>query len=244
MANRAKKKSRAKKRSARSSRPGASSRLPVILLLLGALGVGGLLVVSERSDRTPASTAAPASEPVGATNPLTVDTAAPSVTIGSVAPPVTISDEQIGDLTDESELPDFTPVAPPEVPAALAPLPATAASTGRIDGDLPDGFYLGFVQGAFDDDGEYIAWRIGSTDGPTYPAFVSDMIFTSVRVDARGADHPGSASLQPPRLWQLLADGGATVAIPESDDLVILDGPYLLTVVSGSVIAAEEIRPS
>jgi hypothetical protein len=215
-----------------------------MLLLLGALGVGGLLVMSERSDRDPTSTVATTPEPTAAPTANPTDTSAPAVTIGSVAPPVTVSDEQISDLTDESQLPDFTPVAPPEVPTALAPLPASAAASGRIDGDLPDGFYVGFVQGAFDDDGEYIAWRIETADGPTYPAFVSDMIFTSVRVDARSADHPGSASLQPERLWQLLADGASTVAVPESDDIVVLDGPYLLTVVDGSVIAAEGIRPS
>lgn len=243
MATRAKKKSRAKKRSA-SSRRGASSQLPVILLLLGALGVGGLLVVSERSDRAPATTVATTLPSAVTPAPGTTDAAAAPVTIGSVAPPITISDEQIGDLTDESQLPDFTPVDPPAAPASFAPLPASAASTGRIDGDLPDGFYLGFVHGAFDDDGEYIAWRIGSPDGPTYPAYVSTMIFTSVRADARRADHPGSASLQPERFWQLLADGASTQAVPESDDVVILDGPYLLTVVDGSVIAAEGIRPS
>jgi len=243
VATRAKKKSRAKRRSA-SSRRGASSQLPVILLLLGALGVGGLLVVSERSDRAPAATVVPPLTPTDAPVTDTSDTAAPSATIGSVAPPITVSDEQIGDFADESQLPDFTPVAPPDVPSAYAPVPASAVSAGRIDGDLPDGFYLGFVEGAFDDDGEYIAWRIGSPDGPTYPAYVSIMIFTSVRVDARRTDHPGSASLQPERLWQLLADGGSAQAIPESDDVVILDGPYLLTVVEGSVIAAEGIRPS
>lgn len=201
-------------------------------------------MVSERSDRTPSTTVA--STPPSTSSPVagTTDVVTAPVTIGSVAPPVTISDEQIGDLNDESQLPDFTPVDPPDVPASFGPLPAAAASTGRIDGDLRDGFYLGFVQGAFDDDGEYIAWRIGSPDGPTYPAFVSTMIFTSVRVDARRADHPGSASLQPERFWQLLADGGSTQAVPESDDVVILDGPYLLTVVDGSVIAAEGIRPS
>jgi len=243
VATRAKKKSRAKKRSA-SSRRGASSQLPVILLLLGALGVGGLLVVSERSDR--ASTTSVVTTLPSSTAPATgtTDTAATPVSIGSVAPPVTISDEQIGDFADESQLPDFTPVDPPEVPASFGSLPAAAASSGRIEGDLSDGYYLGFVQGAFDDDGDYIAWRIGSPDGPTYPAYVSTMIFTSVRVDARRTDHPGSASLQPERFWQLLADGGSAQAIPESDDVVILDGPYLLTVVEGSVIAAEGIRPS
>ena len=201
-------------------------------------------MVSERSDR--ASTTSVVTTLPSSTAPAagTTDTAAAPVSIGSDAPPVTISDEQIGDFADESQLPDFTPVDPPDVPASFGPLPATAVSAGRIDGDLSDGFYVGFVQGAFDDDGEYIAWRIGSPDGPTYPAFVSTMIFTSVRVDARRTDHPGSASLQPERFWQLLADGGSTQAIPESDDVVILDGPYLLTVVEGSVIAAEGIRPS
>ena len=201
-------------------------------------------MVSERSDRASTSTDVTTLPSNNAPVTETTDATATAVSIGSVAPPITISDEQIGDFADESQLPDFTPVDPPDVPASFGPLPATAVSTGRIDGDLSDGYYVGFVQGAFDDDGEYIAWRIGSPDGPTYPAFVSTMIFASVRVDARRTDHPGSASLQPERFWQLLADGGSTQAIPESDDVVILDGPYLLTVVEGSVIAAEGIRPS
>ena len=216
-----------------------------MLLVFGALGVGGLLVASERRDRSETdeggsvpSVDIPTSPPSGS------GTEAPTATLGSVAPPVSVADDLIGDLADEADLPEFTPVDPPTRPDQFSPVPTKALATGRIDGDLPDGSYIAYVAAALDDDGEYISWHVGSPAGPTYPSFVTDMIFASVVIDARSSDHPGSAVITPSTLWQFVADGAPTVPVPESDDVAVVSGAFILTAVGGSVVAAEGIRES
>lgn len=203
--------------------------------------MGGVLLVAERRDTESESvttTAVPATETSVESAPSVTTT--PGVTIGSVAPPISVTTDDTGEF--EADVPDFTPIDPPRVPPTLTPVPPGAVANDRISDPLPDGLYLGFPESALDEDGKFISWHIGRTDGPTYPAFLDHVLFSSVVIDARSPDHSGYAVLGTSLLWQYIADGATTASVPESDDLVVVTGPYLLTVVDGAVVAIEGIR--
>lgn len=164
-------------------------------------------------------------------------------TIGTVAPPVTV---QV--TTEDSNhdggavLEDYQPVDAPVQPSTFASIPPNSASNDRIKSDLPDGSYLGYPDIALQEDSRFISWRIGSQRGPAYPALIEYLVYASLAVDARRADHPGSVAVLPETLWQLIASGQDTQLVPDSDDVMIIQGPYILTVNDGRVVAAEGIR--
>ena len=203
--------------------------------------VGGLVAISARSDTAPDRTTNRTTEPPS-TSSAPAATDPPSVTIGSVAPPVTVASDVLGDVEFETVLDDFQPVEPPTPPAQYSVIPPGTASNDRVKSDLPDGYYLGYPDFALEEDSRFISWHIGSPDGPAYPAMLDSILFASLTVDARRPDHPGNAAVKPDTLWQLIAGGQDTQVVPDTDDVVIIRGPYLLTVVAGAVVGIEGIK--
>lgn len=221
-----------------------SSRLPALLLIVAMAGVGGLLVVSAQNspaddadtDPPPADTA-PAE--VAADTTVVAEATAPNVTIGSVAPPVSIDNGSDDDGDEGLVLDDFTPADTPAAPATPDTVPAGSVTNGRIRGSLADGYYLGYLDGIGSETS--IVVRLDSSTGPEYDAPLDELLFVSLRVDARDPSHPGSAVVAARTLHQLLAQGDATYTIPDTDDLVIVEGTYLLTVSDGRLVGIEAI---
>jgi hypothetical protein len=78
-----------------------------------------------------------------------------------------------------------------------------------------------------------------------YPSFLGDLLFVSLAVYGDVYSESNSA-VAPSTFWSLLAAGRpVTVTIPTGEpdppNVAIADSPYLLTVVGGTVIAAEGI---
>lgn len=205
-------------------------------------GVGGLLVVSAQNspdadtDPPPADTA-PAE--VAADTTVVAGANAPNVTIGSVAPPVSIDNGSDDDGDEGLVLDDFTPADTPAAPTTADTVPAGSVTNGRIRGSLADGYYLGYLDGIGSETS--IVVRLDSPTGPEYDAPLDELLFVSLRVDARDPSHPGSAVVAARTLHQLLAQGEATYTIPDTDDLVIVEGTYLLTVSDGRLVGIEAL---
>ena len=212
------------------------------------VGVGGLLVVSAQDspadDSSTLSPSGPDPTGTGSTDgesdgdPLAPTTDAPVITISSVAPPVSVNtDDDNGD--EGLVLDDFTPTDTPQPPPSLRPLPNGSVDSGQVTGALPDGYDLGYLDGIATETS--IVVRFDATNGPTADAPLDDLLFVSLRVDARDPAHPGSAVVSPRTVHQLLARGDATYTIPDSDDLVIIGGTYLLTVADGRLVGIEAV---
>lgn len=221
-----------------------ASRLPTVLMIAAMAGVGGWLVVlaQETPDDSPTSStvavdpSASTPTPEDATSP---DAGSPS-TIGSVAPPVTVESADNDDDGDDGLiLDDFTPTDTPQRPATPGSVPTEAASNGRVTGRLPDGYYLGYLDGV--GDSKSILVRLDAASGPVVDAQIEDLLFVSVRVDARDPSHPGSAVVWARTLNQLLAQGDSTYTIPDTDDVIVLDSTFLVTVADGRVVGLEAL---
>lgn len=209
-------------------------------------GVGALLVVSAQnsiSGDSPSSTSpgTPSTDPGMPSDPSVVvtDSSDPAVTIGSVAPPVSIdTDDEDDDHNDTGfVLDDYTPADTPEPPSSPRTVPDESIVDGRITGTLRDGFYLGYLDGVASSTALLV--RFDSADGPLYTAPIDDLLFVSLRVDARDPNHPGSAVVGSDTLLRLVEQGRAAYSIPESDDFVIVDGTYLVTISDGRLVGIE-----
>ena len=232
--------SRGKKRRKRRS-----SRTPALVLIALMVGVGGLLVVSAQdspsddvssSDRTDPVVVDPV-PPTDSNPPLTE---APITTIGSVAPPVSVdAGDDDGDGDEGLVLDDFTPTETPQPPATPRTVPSGAVDNGTVTGALPDGYYLGFLDGV--GDSKSILVRFDTATGPVVDAQIEDLLFVSLRVDARDPSHPGSAVVSARTLNRLLDQGDPTFTIPDTDDLVLLDSTFLITVADGRVVGLEAV---
>ena len=140
-------------------------------------------------------------------------------------------------------LDDWTPVDAPIVPERSAEVRAEWVTNSRIQRNLPDGTYWGFLHSVYDEeerginfdvvqyDGEFIR----SSDGDQlYPAFLEDLLYASV---VTGDAEPGEARnayLAPTTLWAI-ANGESAPADIE------VRGWYLLTIVDGKVVGAEGV---
>ena len=232
--------SRGKKRRKRRS-----SRTPALVLIILMVAVGGLLVVSAQNspsgdvattDRSDPDTV-DAMSPTDSNPPLTE---APIVTIGSVAPPVSVDTGDDGGDGDEGlVLDDFTPTETPQPPTSPRTVPSGVVANGAVTGTLSDGYYLGFLDGV--GDSTSIVLRFDTASGPVFEAPINDLLFVSLRVDARDPSHPGSAVVSARTLSQLLSQGDPTFSIPDSDDLVLLDSTFLITVADGRVVGLEAV---
>lgn len=89
-------------------------------------------------------------------------------------------------------------------------------------------------------------YQVLDTPGPQlYPSFLGDLLFVSLAVYGDVYTESNTA-VAPSTYWSLLAAGQpVTVTIPTGEpdppDVAIADSPFLLTVVGGTVIAAEGI---
>ena len=233
-----------KKRAKRQKK--SASKLPFVLLVAVMGGVGALLVVSAQNSisgdspaaSAPATTSAGADLPADSA-PIADDSSTPTITIGSVAPPVSINTDDDDDDHNDTGfvLDDYTPADTPEPPSSPRSVPDESVVDGRITGSLPDGFYLGFIDGVASSSSLLV--RFDSTSGPIYTAPIDDLLFVSLRVDARDPNHPGSAVVGSDTLLRLVEQGRASYSIPESDDFVIVDGTYLVTIADGRLIGIE-----
>lgn len=232
--------SRGKKRRKRRS-----SRTPALVLIALMVGVGGLLVVSAQNpaDDGVASTdgTIPAViDPVPPSDSSAPVTEAPLTTIGSVAPPVSVdAGDDDGDGDEGLVLDDFTPTETPQPPASPRTVPAGSVTSGTVTGTLPDGYYLGFLDGVGTPSS--IRLRFDTASGPTLDTSLDDLLFVSLRVDARDPSHPGSAVVSARTVHRLLDQGDPTFTIPDTDDLVLLDSTFLITVADGRVVGLEAV---
>ena len=231
--------SRGKKRKKRRS-----SRIPALVLIALRVGVGGLLVVSaqnpaDRGNATIDSTDPGDVAPIAPSDSGPPVTEAPITTIGSIAPPVSVDSSDDGNGDEGLVLDDFTPTETPQPPASPRTVPAGDITNGEVTGSLPDGGYLGFLEGVGSPTS--IRLRFDTTTGPTLDIPLDELLFVSLRVDARDPSHPGSAVVSARTLHQLLDHGGLTYTIPDTDDLVLLDSTFLVTVADGLVVGVEAI---
>lgn len=208
-------------------------------------GVGGWLVVSAQdpSSEQPSTSDEPGDTPVDtvtSNDSLTPGTEAPVITIGSVAPPVSVGAGDDGEIGDDGlVLDDFTPTETPQPPSSPRTVPNAAIVNGSVASSLPDGDYLGYLEGV--SGSTAILVRFDSATGPEFEVPLTDLLFVSLRVDARDPSHPGSAVVSARTLSRLLDQGEATYTIPDTDDLVLIDGTYLLTVVDGRLVGIEAL---
>lgn len=200
------------------------------------VGAGGLLVMSSPTPQ-PAEPA-PIPSVVESTSAPDGSTPAsePPSSAGSLAPPVSV-DTATDDGDEGLVLDDFTPTETPRPPSSPLTVPAGSVANGKVSGALPNGFYLGFLDGVGTSDSVRV--RFDSATGPALDAPLADLLFVSLRVDARDPSHPGSAVVSTGTLQQLLTQGQPTYSIPETDDLVVIEGSYLLTVADGRLVGIE-----
>lgn len=222
--------------------------MPFVLLIALMGGVGALLVVSAQNSisgdsstaSSPATTSPDPNQPVDST--VMVDgSSTPTITIGSVAPPVSITTDDEHDEDGHNDvafvLDDYTPADTPEPPSSPRTVPDESIVDGRITGTLRDGFYLGYLDGVASSASLLV--RFDSADGPLYTAPIDDLLFVSLRVDARDPNHPGNAVVGSDTLLRLIEQGRNAYSIPESDDFVIVDGTYLVTIADGRLVGLE-----
>ena len=223
----------------------SASKLPFVLLVAVMGGVGALLVVSAQnsiSGDSPSATSPETSSSDSITSSdssvVSADSSIPTVTIGSVAPPVSINtDDEDDDHNDAGfVLDDYTPTDTPEPPSSPRTVADGSVTDGRVSGTLPDGFYIGYLDGV---GSSSLLVRFDSPSGPSYDAPLDDVLFVSLRVDARDPNHPGSAVVRADTLLRLVEQGRTAYSIPESDDFVIVEGRYLVTIADGQLIGIE-----
>lgn len=212
------------------------------LMTVSAVGVGVYYWYDRRE---------PESESIGlvtttvAPNVAADSTDAPTTGSGTVSPPVSIHDDTVGDDTFDRVLEDWTVVDPPSVPERSAEVRAEWVTNSRIQQNLPDGTYWGFLHSVIDEEErglnfdvvQYDGTFIRSSDGDQlYPAFVEDLLYASV---VTGDGEPGdgrNAYVSPSTLWSVANGDSAPAGID-------VRGWYLLTIVDGKVVAAEGVSP-
>jgi len=233
------------KKKSRRRRKQRRSKLPLLVILGAVLGVGGYLWFESREPETVAP--APDSPIEQSTTDPAVASSSPVTTDGSgtVAPPVTVHSDTLGDVEFDQVLDDWTAVDPPSVPERSAEVRAEWVANDRVQQNLPDGIYWGFLHSVIDEEERGVNFDVVQFDGELirssdgdqlYPAFLDDLLFASVSV---GDDEPGEARnayVSPSTLWNI-ADGEAA---PEG---IEVRAWYLLTIIDGRVIAAEGARP-
>lgn len=221
-----------------------SSRFPTFVLVLLAAAVAGLVVVSARRDS--GSTSSPDSADASTETSLpsgSAGTEPVSSSIASVAPPVTIGDDPIGDVVDGAVIDDFTTVDPPTVPTKSMPLSSTWIKNGRITSRLPDGQYWASLAGSSDEpervvtfDVAQVFWGIescrtrfgdsGEACSDDYgvdrkvtgrlDVVVADLLFVSLATSADpSTGQPVNCSISPATWWSLVNSGQTVVPIPD-----------------------------
>ncbi len=254
MANaRAKAKKRRKKKAQRSHH---KARGPAIFLIFVFVAAGVLLIAqmqkSPTTKTTPISidttTVAPGLD-LG-TAPINTDAIAtvPSATDPSnLGNPVTVHSDTLGDLDVDQVIDDWTGVEPPQLPDTISQVDATTVENSYINGNLPDGFYVGYLVSVNDETEQGFTFDIRSSTDETipvtsgqqlYPAYVSSLIYVSLRTTS-----DANTAISAAKYFELAQSNIAEFVIPKTDLSALVTGTYmLLTVIDGTVIAAEGIN--
>lgn len=256
-----------------------ASRVPAIFLAGLIAGAGGILFV-RASDDAP-ETAGPDTIGVDGSEAPSTDTAAPVDTGGStntaavpatdpsnLGNPVKVFSDTLGDLSIDQIIEDWTPIDPPQVPDITAEVQPSWVANGRIDTNLPDGFYWGVPVNTFDEDqrginfdirqaffGDACRARFGDAvdacnndigitpnDGrQLYPSFLDELLFVSMAITP-----DRNTAVVPATFWNLMNGGlPAFVDVPsntgEQEQAFLVGSPFLVTIVDGKVIAVEGI---
>lgn len=239
------------------------SKAPLLILLVLIAGGGGYYWWSNQDSDSDSVTSTPV-DTTGApavTEPMSVPDTTP--TIDSVADPISVHSDTLGDVEFDQLLDDWTSVDPPTPPPHSAAIESEWVVGNRIDVSLPDGLYWGYLYGVIDEDVRGFTFDVAQvhfgidacrealgdaedacwdnygitrvTDGDQlYPAFLEDLLFTSVTTFPEPSGTLRNQFVSPARLWEVV---DTNEAVPE----VLIQTWYLLTVIDGKVIAAEGI---
>lgn len=233
----------AKKKRRKSRR---SSRFPTYVLILVAGAVAGAVAVSALRDTDRDSPTTPSADtavaaPSGSSAPP--DTMA--LTIESVAPPVTVGDDPLGDVIDGAVIDDFTPVEPPTVPDRSSPLSASWITKGVITARLPDGQYWGYLAGSSDEPERVVSFEVSqvfwgqqscrarfgdaelactndygvdSSVSGRLDVVVANLIFVSLAtLDDQPVDSLVNRSISPSAWWSLVNSGQMFTPVPSDE---------------------------
>ena len=237
------------------------SKAPLLLLLVLIAGGGGYYWWSNQDSDSVSSTPVDTTGAPTVTEPITAPDTSP--TIDSVADPISVHSDTLGDVEFDQLLDDWTSVDPPTPPPHSAEIKSEWVVGNRIDVSLPDGLYWGYLQGVFDEDvrgfnfdvvqvhfgieacrevfgnAEDACWdNYGITrvaDGEQlYPAYLDDVLYSSVTLFPEADGTLRSAFVSPGRLWDIVNTNEEVADTP-------IRTWYLLTIIEGKVIAAEGI---
>ena len=235
----------AKKRSGKR-RKQRRSKLPLLVIVALVIGAGGYYWYDSRE---PASIIPdPDTSSVDVPDDTAVETTEQSSTgsaNGTVAPPVAIGDNPFGDDAFDRVLDDWTAVEAPVVPERSAEVRADWVTNSRIQDNLPDGTYWGFLHSVIDEEErgfnfdvvQYDGGFIRSSDGDQlYPAFLDDLLYASVITGDAQPGEARNAYVSPSTLWSM-----ATGEPTDAPDDIEVRGWYLLTIIDGKVVAAEGV---
>lgn len=235
----------AKKRSGKR-RKQRRSKLPLLVIVALVIGAGGYYWYDSRE---PASIIPdPDTSSVDVPDDTAVETTEQSSTgsaNGTVAPPVAIGDDPFGDDAFDRVLDDWTAVEAPVVPERSAEVRADWVTNSRIQDNLPDGTYWGFLHSVIDEEErgfnfdvvQYDGGFIRSSDGDQlYPAFLDDLLYASVITGDAQPGEARNAYVSPSTLWSM-----ATGEPTDAPDDIEVRGWYLLTIIDGKVVAAEGV---
>ncbi|CAB4879731.1 MAG: hypothetical protein F2780_07775 [Actinobacteria bacterium] len=245
---------RAKAKKKRRKKKGTKARGPAIFLILMFVAAGVLLIAqiqkSPGSETTPigidSTTIAPGVDL--STAPINTDASSTSGTDPSnLGNPVTVHSDTLGDLDVDQVIDDWTGVDSPQLPDTISQVDASTVENSYINGNLPDGFYVGYLVSVNDETEQGFTFDIRSSTDETipvtsgqqlYPAYVSSLIYVSLRTTS-----DANTAISAAKYFELAQSNIAEFVIPKTDLSALVTGTYmLLTVIDGTVIAAEGIN--
>ena len=245
---------RAKAKKKRRKKKGTKARGPAIFLILMFVAAGVLLIAqiqkSPGSETTPigidSTTIAPGVDL--STAPINTDASSTSGTDPSnLGNPVTVHSDTLGDLDVDQVIDDWTGVDSPQLPDTISQVDASTVENSYINGNLPDGFYVGYLVSVNDETEQGFTFNIRSSTDETipvtsgqqlYPAYVSSLIYVSLRTTS-----DANTAISAAKYFELAQSNIAEFVIPKTDLSALVTGTYmLLTVIDGTVIAAEGIN--
>lgn len=239
----------------RRKKTGNRARGPAIFLLMAFLGTGIILVaqIGNASDSSP--------EPIAlVTTTLPTDSSPPATSASSDAPastpsatdptnlgnPVIVHSDTLGDLDVDQVIDDWTGVEPPRRPDTISQVDPALVDKSYIDGNLPDGYYVGYLVSAVDENEKGFTFDIRSSTDESipvtsgqqlYPAYLESLIYVSLRTTSLA-----NTAITADKYFELANANTSEFAIPDTDLSALVTGTYmLLTIVDGTVIAVEGI---
>jgi hypothetical protein len=245
---------RAKAKKKRRKKKGTKARGPAIFLILMFVAAGVLLIAqiqkSPGSETTPIgidSTTIALGVDLG-TAPINTDASSTSGTDPSnLGNPVTVHSDTLGDLDVDQVIDDWTGVDSPQLPDTISQVDASTVENSYINGNLPDGFYVGYLVSVNDETEQGFTFDVRSSTDETipvtsgqqlYPAYVSSLIYVSLRTTS-----DANTAISAAKYFELAQSNIAEFVIPKTDLSALVTGTYmLLTVIDGTVIAAEGIN--